>query len=163
MLPDQIAKGGSEHASQAALFAFVVVAAMHGFELAWAWADGAKLPKWSGQDALPELRWFHAVPNGANYGDDERGSRITGGKMKAEGLRKGVWDTFLPVRRVWASGLYIEMKKPSLKSPKDKWTGCSDEQRSFGVFVQQQGFIAEVCYNWREAANVIQRFIEWKE
>lgn len=162
MLPDQIAKGGSEHSTQAALFAFCTVAAMHGFAAAWAWAVGAALPKWTGVDAIPELRWYHAVPNGANYGDDERGSRITGGKMKAEGLRKGVSDTFLPVRRVWASGLYIEMKKPSLKSLKDKLAGCSDEQKSFGAFVQQQGFIFEVCYTWREAAEILQRYLEWK-
>lgn len=163
MLPDQIAKSGSEHGEQAALFAFVVVASMFGFELAWAWADGATLPTWDKAYRLPELEWYHAIPNGGIYDDDKRVAKIRGGHMKAEGLRAGVLDTLLPIRRMWASGLYIEMKKPLLKSKKDPWNGMSDEQRKFAAFVQQQGFVVEVCYTWREAADVIQRFIEWKE
>lgn len=163
MRPDTIAKSGTEHGHQAALFCFVAVVRLLGFEQAWAWADGkdVKIDP-TAEEVVPDLAWYHAIPNGANYGDDERGSRITGGKMKAEGLRKGVLDTLLPVRRVWASGLYIEMKKPTLKSKKDAWNGMSDEQKEFAKFVQSQSFIVEVCYTWREAAQILQRYLEWK-
>lgn len=67
--PEQLAKSGSEHGEQSALFA-------------WA-ADNV--------EQYPQLKWLFAVPNGF-YGDS--GQK---GKMKAEGLRKGVPDVVLPV------------------------------------------------------------------
>lgn len=162
LLPDQIAKSGSEHGEQAALFAFVAVARFHGFETAWKWSNGEKLPK-AEIEVWPELEWYHSIPNGGKYDDDKTSAKIRGGVMKAEGLRAGVLDTLLPVRRMWASGLYIEMKKPSLKSTKDSLAGMSDVQKKFRLFAQSQGFIVEVCYTWREAAQIVQRYLEWKE
>jgi len=53
----------------------------------------------------PELKWFHAIPNGG-FRD-----KITAGKLKAEGVKSGVSDMFLPVKCDAYSGLYIELKK----------------------------------------------------
>ena len=39
MTPDQIAKNGSEHAIQSALFAWAAVAENHGFEVADLWVE----------------------------------------------------------------------------------------------------------------------------
>lgn len=54
----------------------------------------------------PELAYAFAVPNG--------GKRMPGvaAKLKAEGVKRGVPDVWLPVRRRDYIGLVIEMKQP---------------------------------------------------
>lgn len=165
MKPDQIAKSGTEHGEQVALFAWCAVAMQHGFEVADAWAAGADLPKLEPgvkhAVKVPELRWFHAIPNGGSRGDDAKSRTIRGGQLKAEGVRVGVSDTFLPVKRGYYSGLYIEMKKPSLRPKKIGAKGAaSDEQIEFGNFVRSQGFGFVVCYSWREAADNVRSYLQ---
>ena len=112
--------------------------------------------------------------------------------MKAEGVRQGVADVFLPwpvyekqtvyvelegeskfdigelitrkaeVNRIRWCGLYVEMKKPSLK-PKSSEAkgGLSDEQIEFASYAKRNGYGWIVCYSWREAATAIQDYIEW--
>lgn len=89
MTPHDIAKAGTEHAHQAALFC---------------WAGAMARTKW------PELQWFYAVPNGG-----ERNA-ATAARLKAEGVKSGVSDTCLPLQRRGYVGLYIEMKKPDPKA-----------------------------------------------
>lgn len=84
MTPEQVAKPGTEHAHQCALFC---------------WAN-KQLTTW------PELEWMYAVPNAA-----ER-SVVVASRMKAEGLKSGVSDVCIPVPRKKYNGFYIEMKKP---------------------------------------------------
>lgn len=124
MTPEQLAKSGSEHAHQTALFA---------------WAALNKT-RW------PELAWMHAIPNGGLR------DRITAAKLKAEGVKSGVSDVFLPVKRGAWSGLYIEMKKPKGKP--------TAEQLAFGVFVLSQGFGFIVCDHWEKARDVIINYME---
>lgn len=178
MTPDQIAKSGSEHGHQSALFAYCAVARIHGFDAADAWAAGDKLPAPNPDegDKVPALEWFHAIHNQGH------GDKVRGGMAKAEGVRKGIADTFLPwpaIREtyevrladdlqpahkrivVW-SGLYIEMKKPSEKPKSDKAKGgVSTEQSAFGAYCNTVGYGWIVCYSWREAADVLRRYIEW--
>lgn len=138
MTPDQLAKPGSEHAHQTALFAWCALSV----------------------GMYPELKWFHAIPNGGNRGDTEKSRSIEGGKMKAEGVKKGIPDCFLPVKRgVW-SGLYIEMKKPDMR-PKREGSkgGLSDEQIEFGKFAKSQGFGWVVCYSWIEAKEILEQYL----
>ena len=173
--PDQLAKSGTEHGEQVALFAFLAVAHIHGFELAWKFAEhGPKaLPPALVRDdeprAVPALEWIHAIPNGGSRGDDEKSRAKRGGEMKAEGVRTGIADIFLPYPKrdmrgliLWA-GLYIEMKKSSLK-PKREGSkgGLSDEQISFAEYAKNNGYGWIVCYTWREAAQAIERYINWQ-
>jgi len=139
--PEQLAKSGTEAAHQTALFAW---AALH-----------AK--RW------PELRWLHHIPNGGSRGDSAQSRAIRGGQLKAQGVRTGVSDLSLPVRRGAWSGLYIEMKKPTEK-PKREGSkgGVSDEQAEFGEFVKAQGFGFVVCYSWEEAAAIIEQYLTYK-
>jgi hypothetical protein len=166
MTPDQLAKNGSEAAHQTALFAFCAVACQHGFAVAWDWAAGAGIEAAKSsrcnRASVPELRWLHHIPNGGSRGDDEKSRRIRGAQMKAQGVRQGVADLSLPVRRGAWSGLYIEMKKPDEK-PKREGSkgGVSDEQAEFGEFVKAQGFGWCVCYSWREAAEVIEQYLTY--
>lgn len=121
--PEQLAKPGTEDAHQMALFCWVAQELHAG--------------------RSPELRWLHHVPNGG-----ER-DRITAGKMKAAGVRAGVWDLFLPVRKKLWAGCYIEMKKPGRQ--REKWGGLSDEQYEFQQFAAWQGYSMGICYTWLEA------------
>ena len=163
MTPSQLAKSDTESAHQIALFAWASIAMNYGFDIAnRVSSEGAVAFKSDNiegsvrEPAIPELKWMHHIPNGGSRGNDLRSQQIRGAKLKAEGVRSGVSDIFLPVKRGQCSGLYIEMKKPSLK-PKRLTSkgGCSDEQIEFGAFAQQQGFGFVVCYTWIEARDVI--------
>lgn len=166
MTPATLAKSNTEHAHQTALFAWAAIAEHQGIEIANAWAFGGMTLAAAKEAAfarpIPALAWFHAIPNGGSRGDDEKTRAIRGGALKAEGVRSGVADTFLPVRRGEFSGLYIEMKKPSEK-PKREGSkgGVSDEQRSFGEFVKSQGFGFIVCYSWIEAVENLTTYLNW--
>lgn len=162
MTPAQIAKSDTEHAHQAAVFAWCAIAKLHGFNVANQWAENGQLIREYYPKPIPELHWYHAIPNGGTRGDDAKTRAIRGGALKAEGVRAGVSDTFLPVRRGEFNGLYIEMKKPSEKPVKaTSKGGVSDEQRSFGEFVVSQGFGFVVCYSWKEAVENLIAYLNW--
>lgn len=133
MTPDQLAKSGTESGHQRAVFAW---AALH-------------LKQW------PELQWLHHIPNGGARADDERTRAIRGNALKAEGVKKGVADLCLPVKRGEFSGLYIEMKKPG------ELNTTSKEQKDFGAFVKSQGFGWIVCDNWESAVKTLQEYLSW--
>lgn len=179
MTPDQLAKSGSEHGHQAALFAYCAVARIHGFDAADTWAETGQLSPHLVRDEdakVQALEWLHAIHN-QGHGDAVRGARA-----KAEGVKKGIADLFLPwpIRGaqivearginergmtfppvIWC-GLYIEMKKPSEKPKKEGKGGVSDEQAKFGEYAKRVGFGWAVCYSWREAADTLRSYIEWK-
>lgn len=154
MRPAQLAKSNSEHSHQTALFAWCAVARWHGFEKANAWAAGdIEMPQYvEGMvEAVPDLRWFHAVHNQGH------GDKIRGNMAKAEGVRKGVADTFLPARRNGWPGLYIELKKPG------KGKTLSKEQIEFGVYVKEQGYGWIMCEGWESARDVLIQYLTWGE
>jgi hypothetical protein len=134
--PEQIA-GESEDSHQAAYFA------------------------WCGlnQSKYPELKWFHAIPNG---GSRHKAEAI---KMVATGLRGGVLDIFGPVPiatelgKMYA-GLYIEMKRENRRKRRDG--GLSEEQLEFIAFALRMGYYVDVCYNWIEARDITIKYLELK-
>lgn len=190
MTPNQLAKSGSESAHQIAFFAWCAVAHLHGFEIAWLWAEkgqaaflGLVTPNLT--KAVPALEWIHSIPNGGARGDDEKTRAIRGGKMKAEGVRQGVADIFLPwpIRitalnpgenesaaggyivdeTIWC-GLYIEMKRPDVKPKRPGSKGAlSAEQEDFAKYAHKAGYGWAVCYGWEEAARTVQAYIEWNQ
>jgi len=150
MTPWEIAKPGSESAHQKALFAWSNMAQRHGFEFAWdeECYRGNFLNK--PQTPVPELKWLFTIPNG--------GARdpITAGRMKAEGVKKGVADIFLPLVKYDSggmiyAGLWIEMKKEKGR--------LSSEQIEFANFVGYQGYRFETCFSWIEAAQAIETYL----
>ena len=69
-------------------------------------------------------------------------------RFKAEGVKAGVPDLFLPVPRCEKHGLWIEMKR--------REGGRVSEHQS--EWIQQllaQGYAVEVCYGWEEASKVL--------
>lgn len=108
----------------------------------------AALIDWIDSDVIkqhPELAWLYAVPNGGDR------AKATAVKMKAEGVKRGVWDLCLPVRRNDCCGLYIEMKYGK--------NGLTKEQKEFGDFVRLQGYKTVVCYSWIEAKTELLEYL----
>lgn len=131
LTPEQLA-GDSEHSQQVALFA-------------WAADNVGK---------YPALQYMFAIPNGF-FGSAEQK-----GKMKAEGLRTGVPDIFLPFAINHAHGLFIEMKVEKYRNHKDG--GCSDEQIDFINYTTSTNYCCKVCYNWEEARDTLIAYLEGK-
>lgn len=122
--------GESESSHQIALFAWCALPAV--------------------QAEFPELKWFHSIPNGGSRGDTAKSRAIEGGKIKAEGVKRGVSDMMLPVKRAQWPGLYLELKKMP-----GKGVGPSEEQTEFGEFVMSQGYAFAVVYGWRAARDML--------
>ena len=123
-------------------------------------AHGMALIRWADTQARlghPELRFLHHIPNGGVR------SKATAGMMKAEGVRSGVWDYFLPVHGgvLAYNGLYIELKHPRERSAKNG--GLSDKQVDFGTMVQAEGYATVVAYDWIEAQQAILAYLAGKE
>lgn len=171
MTPDELAKSGSEHGMQRALFAWVRWAEQYGFDAA---NDDASYctSVGVGFQPVPELRWCHSIPNGG-FRD-----KITAGKMKQEGALSGILDVFLPlpmsglvgngVPAMIYAGLYIEMKREATFKPGvrkalvvDRASGStSNEQDEFIAYARSVGYAVSVCFDWRSAANEIQKYVE---
>lgn len=110
--------------------------------------EQAALFQWAAlnEGDYPELELLHAIPNGGKR------SKLTAIKLKAEGVKAGVADVFLPVSRGGMHGLYIEMKYGRNR--------LTQEQARFLSAVTLQGYLTAVCYNWQEAAAVITGYLE---
>lgn len=95
----------------------------------------------------PELALCHAIPNG--------GSRhpIEAVHLKAQGVKAGIPDIFLPVPRGQYHGLYIEMKRR-------KGGRLSIEQSKMIGRLRGQGYRCEVCRGWEEARDVIEEYMD---
>lgn len=106
---------------------------------------------------IPELKLLFAIPNGAFYG----GHWSVANRMKAEGVKKGVPDVFLPVPMTYVSegqvtdmkaGLWIEMK-----AGKNKPSG---DQSWWIENLQEMGYRVEVCYSSNEAVDIINEYLD---
>ena len=109
-----------------------------------------RLIRWCRERAfiLPLLQLLIHIPNGG-----KRDSREAA-RLKAQGVRAGVSDLFLPVARHGKHGLWIEMKvKPNKPTTSQKeWLGE----------MTAQGYGAVVCYSAEEAESVLMDYLtEW--
>lgn len=162
MLPTELAKSDTEHAHQRAFFQWINFASHYGFATAKLLCEGGITPKLAQattDPGLPELALMHAIPNGGY----RRGSEAS--KLRAEGVKAGVLDTFLPVPKPFTypdqyglqsstyAGLYVEFKEPKRRNHKDG--GLSEAQIEFMDKVREQGYCARVAYTWYEAANLV--------
>lgn len=95
----------------------------------------------------PELRLLYHIPN------EGKRSRVTGGQMKAQGMRKGVPDLHLPVARGKYHGLYVELKRMNGETP-------AKEQAEWLEALEAQGYC--VCWSpgWMAAACAIRSYLE---
>lgn len=112
-----------------------------------AWAERSKAK-------YPALRWLFAIPNGACLGDDAKSRAIRMKYLKAEGLKTGVYDLFLPSPRGGYAGLFVEMKIGGNKPTAD--------QQEFGRDMRAEGYAAVVCYSFEQAQQEIKTYLDLK-
>jgi len=127
MRPDQLARNGSESSEQRALFC-------------WSALKETRL-------IYPELIWMFAIPNG------KQRSIIDGANLKAEGVKAGVPDIFLPAKRAQYGGLFIELKRVI--------GGQVNEQQSVWLEnLTKLGYCAKVCRGWLDAKMTIESYLQ---
>lgn len=97
------------------------------------------------ESRLSELRLLFAVPNGGDR------HPAVAAKLKAEGVRAGVWDALLPVARFGHIGLWIEMKAGT--------NVLTPAQIAWEVAMIDQGYLCSVCYSWMAAARRIVAYL----
>jgi hypothetical protein len=122
--PEQLASSNTEHGHQAALFC------------------------WAAQnyDKHLELAFMFAIPNGG-----QRHAAVAS-KLKAEGVKSGVPDIFLPIPRKHWHGLFIELKigKNEPSEAQHKWLAALD----------RKGYRAVWCIGWEQARDIILEYLK---
>ena len=107
----------------------------------------AALFKWAkyASNRHPGLKLMFAIPNG--------GARdaITGAMLKAEGVKPGVPDIFLPLPAGEFHGLFIELKTAKGRP--------SPEQREWLMRLRNRGYAAVLCRGLDEAIDTISRYV----
>lgn len=93
----------------------------------------------------PVARRFFAIPNGGKR------SAITAAILKAEGVRAGVLDTFLPYPAGGKHGLWIEFKAGK--------NTLSAEQRDFAVDAMANGYAVGVAYSCMAGIDLALRYL----
>lgn len=99
------------------------------------------------QGKYPELAGLFHIPNGGKRGKAEAA------RFKAEGVKAGVPDLFLPCARGQYHGLFIEMKRAkggSLSAAQKEWRGR----------LESQGYCWVCCHGWEDASEVIIDYME---
>lgn len=97
------------------------------------------------QGRHPELGLMYHVPNGGSRHPKEAAN------LKRQGVKPGVPDVCLPVARGGYHGLYIEMKAGKNKA--------TEHQKQWMAELNEQGYLAVVCYGWQEAADVLKKYL----
>lgn len=97
----------------------------------------------------PELLLLYHTPNGGSRPIKEAV------ELKAQGVKPGVPDIFLPVARGGYHGLYIELKRL-------KRSRTSDAQLAWIDALREQGFMAEVCHGAEDAISLISWYLAMK-
>ncbi len=93
----------------------------------------------------PELvRLFHCPNGGAR-------SKAAAGKLKAEGVRRGVPDYGLPIQSGQHIGLAIELKAHGGR--------LEPEQRDWLIHLQSQGWVAVTAYGADEAWQFVRKYL----
>lgn len=91
---------------------------------------------------MPELKLLFHVPN------EGKRTAVSGGRMKAAGMKKGVPDLWMPVARAQHHGLVIELKRANGGK-------TTPEQDGWIAALNEQGYRAMVCHGWDEARAAI--------
>lgn len=95
---------------------------------------------------LPEFALF-SVPNGAHLASGYIGA----GKLKREGLRRGIFDLILAVPHGKHHGLFLEMKYGSNTPSAEQW--------QVKEYLQKAGYAASVHWTADEAIKAIKEYL----
>ena len=111
-------------------------------------AEQIALFRWAAYESatIKELALLYHVPNGGHR------NAATAKRLKSEGVKAGVPDICLPVARDGYHGLYIELKVDKNK-PTMHQTAWIDS-------LNEQGYLAVVCWGWVHAQQVIMNYLK---
>lgn len=110
------------------------------------WAHATSLPPASDVESGSRVScYLLAIPNGGAR-DAREGMRL-----KAEGVKPGVSDLLLPLRRAGFAGLWLELKAPGEKP--------NPKQRAWLERMKLAGYRSEWRDNWVDAAAVIAEYV----
>ena len=96
---------------------------------------------------IPELTLLFHIPNGGKR------CKATAKRLKAEGVKAGVPDLFLPVPRGIFNGLFIELKRECGGT-------ASAKQKEWLDKLARQGYCVAICHGWEKAADVIKCYLQ---
>lgn len=133
--PEKYAMSGTEDAEQIALFMWAALK--------------------ENQEKYPDLKYMFAIPNGMYTPNKSVSAR-----MRAMGMKRGVPDIMLPVRRDAWPGLFIELKRQH--TDKQKAGKVTDNQDDYIAFLRSQGYGTVVCYGYEHAKTVIIEYLSYK-
>ena len=106
--------------------------------------------RWTmGPSAPPKARAMFAIPNGGWRG------MALGARLKAEGVKAGVPDLFLPVPAGGFHGLFLEMKNGTSGR-------ISDDQAEWHVALEKLGYQVTVARNLGEFCTVVTKYLGWR-
>jgi len=111
------------------------------------WAAWAPMP--TAPDVFPGSKvadYLFAIPNGG-----KRDAREAA-RMKLQGVKAGVSDVLLPVKRGGSGGLWIELKAPG-------GGRTSEAQKEWLVRMRYAGHRAIVCPGWLSAKATIEWYL----
>ena len=96
---------------------------------------------------IPALKRLFHIPNGGSR------NKAEAAHLKAQGVKKGVPDIFLPRACGKWHGLFIEMKRV-------KGGRIEEDQLDWIKDLNDAGYMAVVCKGWEEAKNVILDYLK---
>lgn len=111
------------------------------------WADSLAI-----RQRHPELAWLFHPSNGGKR------DKITAFLMKLMGVRRGVPDLWLPVRRGPYVGCVIELK-PTNK-PGERTRIPTPDQERWIAHLQREGWQVTVCYGSAEACEILRQYLK---
>lgn len=97
------------------------------------------------ESRYPALKWIHAIPNGGAR------AKAVAGKLKAEGVKSGISDMFVPIPVGGFHGMYIEMKAGK--------NTLSANQREFAEFVKCNRYNFLAAWSSFEALSGIEAYL----
>lgn len=105
--------------------------------------------EWAGlaQGKYPQLALLHAIPNGGSR------NKIEALHLKAQGVKAGVPDIFLPYNNGKHNGLYIELKRM-------KGGRIREEQSDWIRMLRANGYMAEVIRGAEAAIKLITDYLK---
>lgn len=131
--PETLAASGTEDGHQTAFFCFAATVV----------------------NSNPLWNLLFAIPNGGKR------EPATAARLKATGTKSGFPDIGFPVARHNCHGLYIEMKRPELKTK--RYGGLSEQQIEWHNQLRNQGYATAVAYGWEHARDIVEAYLSPKE
>lgn len=112
--------------------------------------EGKALKNWS--DHHPIVKYMFHIPNG--------GSRhfLEAKNLKAQGVKPGIPDYFLPYPSNGRAGMFIELKRrnKAICRPTQSQAEC------LAAF-ERLGYHTVVAYGWEDAVEKIEEYLKWQE